>query len=132
MRWDSGASWATNTWMRNAGERGRRRMGKRPLRFESPHDSDNVATFALNKFGLTVSVAEEQAVDSYNSTFECDFDLTAEQVAQLRDWLKLTPELTPEMIKAGAEVLAGYSTYFEDEEIWAEKVWNAMCAGRRN
>jgi len=35
-------------------------------------------------------------------------------------------EITPEMIEAGALVLAGFDTYFCSEEIWAERVYLAM------
>ena len=36
---------------------------------------------------LVVVVSEEKAVDSYNESFECCLDMTAEQAAELRDWL---------------------------------------------
>jgi hypothetical protein len=36
---------------------------------------------------MTVSVAEEKAVDSYNQSFECSLTMTDEQAIQLRDWL---------------------------------------------
>ena len=41
-------------------------------------------------------------------------------------------EITPEMIDAGAAVLAGFETYFSDEEMWAERVYRAMAALRPN
>lgn len=34
-----------------------------------------------------IEVSEEKAVDSYNRTFECGFDLDRTQAAALRDWL---------------------------------------------
>lgn len=35
-------------------------------------------------------------------------------------------QITPEMIKAGALVLAGFDTTFADEELWAKRVYLAM------
>jgi len=36
---------------------------------------------------VCISVAEEQAVDSYNQMFTCSIHLNADQARQLRDWL---------------------------------------------
>jgi hypothetical protein len=35
-------------------------------------------------------------------------------------------EVTKEMIEAGAAILMGVSTYFRDEESWAEDVYRTM------
>lgn len=35
-------------------------------------------------------------------------------------------EITPEMIAAGASVLAGYDTYFAGPELWAKRTYMAM------
>jgi hypothetical protein len=40
-------------------------------------------------------------------------------------------EVTKEMIEAGAAILMGFSTYFRDEESWAEDVYRAMVAARK-
>lgn len=36
---------------------------------------------------ICISVADEQAVDSYNQSFECSIHLRREQAIKLRDWL---------------------------------------------
>lgn len=36
--------------------------------------------------GITISVANEHAVDSYNETFHNDISLPLEQARALRDW----------------------------------------------
>jgi len=60
------------------------------LYFEAKGDPENVAVFYANRDGgLTVSVSDEQAVDSYNTTFECTFYLSADQAQQLRDLLNV-------------------------------------------
>lgn len=66
-----------------------------PLVLESAcaFEEDLVATLVdpsqnPNRQGLIcVSVAEEQAMDSYNATFRCSIHLTKEQVASLHAWL---------------------------------------------
>lgn len=40
-------------------------------------------------------------------------------------------EITPEMMEAGGRVLGGFSTYFESEPYWAERVYRAMEKVRR-
>lgn len=56
--------------------------------FNGPNYGEEGATFVLNKEGwLLVSVSEEKAMDSYNSSFECTLTMTPSQAAQLRDWL---------------------------------------------
>lgn len=58
------------------------------LYFEKRGDPDNAITIVLAKSGeLCVSVSEEQAVDSYNSTFECSFNMSTKETAALRDYL---------------------------------------------
>lgn len=70
------------------------------LYFVTPHDPDNEIVFALSENNnalfdrdkvkgnfVAVSVSDEQAVDSYNSTFTCTFHLSEEQAAQVRDFL---------------------------------------------
>jgi hypothetical protein len=69
-----------------------------------PHDPDSSVTVALRSDGsLTLSVSEEQAVDSYNQYFSCDFTLTDQQAMELRDFLcRLYP--TPSSPKGRAQV----------------------------
>lgn len=70
--------------------------------YEAPHDSENELTIvpieAPPRYpdwndkrdlvgGITISVADEKAVDSYNSTFECDISLDKNEAIRLRDWL---------------------------------------------
>jgi hypothetical protein len=43
--------------------------------------------WAQEKDRLFISVSEEKAVDSYNSSFECTLTATREQAVQLRNWL---------------------------------------------
>lgn len=68
------------------------------LHFEAGGSEEDSVTFAITdgdealfrprkgKF-VAVSVAEEHAVDSYNSTFECTFHLDETQAIAVRDWL---------------------------------------------
>lgn len=75
-------------------------MSQQRLYFEAPHSDEDSITFAVDdqdgRFSpnsgrfLAVSVAQEHAVDSYNSTFECVFHLSIERVAELRNWLAET------------------------------------------
>lgn len=51
------------------------------------HGFEEGGWFKLHNGGLIVSVAQEQAVDSYNQSFECSLTMTREQAVQLRDWL---------------------------------------------
>ena len=56
--------------------------------FESVSDPDNVMMlFANSGGGLTVAIAEEKPVDSYNETFECTISLPADEAKRLRDYL---------------------------------------------
>lgn len=60
------------------------------LHFESASSWEDGVTFALptqDRFALSISVAEEKAVDSYNQTFVCRCHLTEKQVEKLRHWL---------------------------------------------
>lgn len=58
------------------------------LVFESHNSWQDTAKFVANAEGhITVSVAEEKAVDSYNETFECSFTLDQKEAAKLRDWI---------------------------------------------
>lgn len=43
--------------------------------------------WSAQKQMLFVSVAEEQAVDSYNRPIECTLSATLDQAKQLREWL---------------------------------------------
>lgn len=75
-----------------------------PNRFhcQTPHDAENELTIVpidgpdewRDRWdkrdligGVTISVADEKAVDSYNDTFECDISLTRDTAIELRDWL---------------------------------------------
>jgi phage head maturation protease len=40
-------------------------------------------------------------------------------------------EITPEMIEAGCDVIAGYNLKFESEEEWVEKIYRAMIKASR-
>jgi hypothetical protein len=61
---------------------------KPTLRIEPSQSFEEGAVFArTDDGGLTVSVSEEKAVDSYNESFECTLTMKPEQVQQLRDWL---------------------------------------------
>lgn len=57
--------------------------------FVEAHDTfEEGATFVIRKDGgLTVSVAEEKAVDSYNHSFQCRCKFSREEAIILRDWL---------------------------------------------
>jgi hypothetical protein len=56
--------------------------------YENPSDADNVLIAFRNRGGeLSVAVAEEQAMDSYNHTFECTAYLSREDAERLRDYL---------------------------------------------
>lgn len=61
---------------------------RRFLRLEPSYSFEEGADFVKHDGnGMTVSVAEEKAVDSYNQSFECSLTMTDEQAIQLRDWL---------------------------------------------
>jgi hypothetical protein len=60
--------------------------------FEDPRDQDNNMTVAPADGGVSFSVMEEKAVDSFNSTFECTLRLSYEEVEQLVSYL--TAELS--------------------------------------
>jgi hypothetical protein len=56
--------------------------------FENPVDSENeIHVWECECGAIAVSVLDEQAVDSYNSTFVCDIYLPREQAVRLRDFL---------------------------------------------
>lgn len=56
--------------------------------YEDPSDRENVVViFPTKSGGLTVAVSEEQAVDSYNDSFECSMHLSKERAERLRDRL---------------------------------------------
>ncbi len=48
---------------------------------------DDGASFVAGHQGLTVSVSEEKAIDSYNSQFECSYILSRGEAEALYDWL---------------------------------------------
>jgi hypothetical protein len=61
---------------------------KDTIHFEAADGLEDGSTFAFQRDGrLAVSVAEEQAVDSYNSMFTCTHHLTRDQAVKLRDFL---------------------------------------------
>lgn len=63
-------------------------MTDKRLHFEGNHSFEEGSTFVINKDGgMEVSVAEEQAVDSYNQSFTCHATLSKENAIRLRDWL---------------------------------------------
>lgn len=56
--------------------------------WETPHDSANVVVIFPNQAGgVTVAVAEEHAMDSYNAEFECSLALPPDEALRLRDLL---------------------------------------------
>ena len=58
------------------------------LVFEAKHSPEEGVTFvATEAGGLSIAVAEEQPMDSYNQTFECTIHLSADNARTLRDWL---------------------------------------------
>lgn len=58
------------------------------LFIESEHDFEDGATIVVRDGGLmTISVAQELAVGSYNQDFECTIRMSAQQARELRDWL---------------------------------------------
>lgn len=59
------------------------------IRFEPTSSFEEGADFVKHVKGISVSVAEEKAVDSYNQSFECTLTMSDEQAIQLRDWLTL-------------------------------------------
>jgi hypothetical protein len=61
---------------------------KSRLVFQNQNDIENSAWFVRCDNTVILTVAEEKAVDSYNTGFECTFDLTIEQASQLKDWLE--------------------------------------------
>ena len=61
---------------------------RRAFFFESQNDLDNAITVFVDDKRIThVSVSDEQAVDSYNSTFECTIALKEKIAIRLRDYL---------------------------------------------
>lgn len=62
-------------------------MTERSFQWENPVDQENTISVARTPLGLNISVADEQAVDSYNSTFECDINLPLAEALRLRDYL---------------------------------------------
>lgn len=72
-------------WKRHTGDKS---TGDGRLYFEVAGDPDNAAVFYANTAGgLMVAVSEEQAVDSFNETFECSIALAREDAIKLRDYL---------------------------------------------
>lgn len=58
--------------------------------FENPSDPENeINVFVNESGGLSVSVAEETAMDSYNTTIACNVYLDVKAAMQLRDYLNL-------------------------------------------
>ena len=55
--------------------------------YDNPSDSENEITVYLEDGALYVAVADEKAVDSYNSTFECSIYLPEPAALKLRDYL---------------------------------------------
>lgn len=48
---------------------------------------EGVIFVATEAGGLSVAVAEEKPMDSYNETFECTVHLSGDNARLLRDWL---------------------------------------------
>ena len=64
--------------------------GRRTVIFHPKLDGwgfEEGAQFSVDGDGIIVSVSEEQAVDSYNQSFECNMTMTRRQAEKLRDWL---------------------------------------------
>ena len=51
------------------------------------HSDNEITVVKTNDGGVEVSVSAEQAVDSYNSIFECAIKLPVDDARRLRDWL---------------------------------------------
>ena len=76
-------------------------MAEDRLHFEAASSLEDGATFAITDGNgyqifdrdkrtgkhVVVAVSQEQAVDSYNYTFECTTHLNQKQAVELRDWL---------------------------------------------
>ncbi len=52
-----------------------------------PYEYDGNAEVVIHDDGLVLSVTQEQAVDSYNSTFTCSAKVSLETAAELHAWL---------------------------------------------
>jgi hypothetical protein len=69
-------------------------------RYENPGDADNtVRVYECECGDIAISVAEEQAMDSYNSTFECDVYIPRAEAERLRDWLTQALSRPPNVTK---------------------------------
>lgn len=63
-------------------------MSDNRFTYENPQDSENYVNVYVNMVdGLCISVSDEQAMDSYNSTFTCDICLPTPEAKRLRDYL---------------------------------------------
>jgi hypothetical protein len=62
-------------------------MMEREFQYDNPRDRSNTLSVSRTKDGLNIAVADEKAVDSYNSEFECDIELPLNEAIRLRDYL---------------------------------------------
>lgn len=60
-------------------------MDEKAFRYE--RYADNELTAVPWGEGVTLSVVDEVAVDSYNKVFTCSISLDRDEMARLRDWL---------------------------------------------
>lgn len=60
---------------------------ERRLVLESPAAIDEGATFVWDGETLSISVAQDTAIDSYNEMIECCLTASLDQARQLKDWL---------------------------------------------
>ena len=58
------------------------------LRLENKSDTENVLTVLVTVQGFEIGVSDEKAVDSYNSTFECYFNLSMDEATELMKFLQ--------------------------------------------
>lgn len=62
-------------------------MSKNNIFFDTEDTYEEGADFSIKRGRLIIAVAQEQAVGSYNDSFECTATLSRKQGIELRDWL---------------------------------------------
>jgi len=69
-------------------------MNRTHFEWTNPNDSDNELEVVSGEDGLTISVTDEKAVDSYNSNFTCEIVLPREAVIALHKVIAKALEMT--------------------------------------
>lgn len=58
------------------------------FRYENPSDSENeITVYPIAAGALSIAVADQKAMDSYNETIECQISLDLDAAKRLRDYL---------------------------------------------